>query len=211
MAYIYKITNDINQKIYIGKTTRSIQERWREHCKNAYNPTIENRPLYRAILKYGLDHFHIEEVEETDNPEEREKYWIEYYGSFKNGYNATSGGDGRSYIDYDLVVATYRELQSIIETAKKLNIDKSSVQRILKERKEPTLTQKEATQKATGKIINQYSLSYEYIQSFPSAKAAAESLGKVTATSKGATSHISDVCRGKRKTAYGYIWQFANL
>ena len=52
------------------------------------------------------------EIEETDNPEEREKYWIEYYGSFKNGYNATVGGDGKPYIDYDLVVATYRELKN---------------------------------------------------------------------------------------------------
>lgn len=210
MAYIYKITNDINQKIYIGKTTRSIQERWLEHCSAAYKSTSENRPLYRAILKYGLSHFHIEEIEETDNPEEREKYWIEYYGSFKNGYNATKGGDGRPYIDYDLVVVTYRELQSIVETAHKLGIDQSSVYKILKVKKEPTLTQREATQRATGKIVNQYSLSNEYIQSFPSAKAAADSLGKVTSTSKGATSHISDVCRGKRKTAYGYIWRFAN-
>lgn len=66
--------------------------------------------MYRAIEKYGIDNFSIYTIEETNNPEEREKYWIEYYGSFKNGYNATIGGDGRPYIDYDLVVATYREL-----------------------------------------------------------------------------------------------------
>lgn len=210
MAYIYKITNDVNQKVYIGKTYRSIQERWSEHCNDAYRQISENRPLYRAIRKYGLCHFHIEEVEETDNPEEREKYWIEYYGSFKNGYNATKGGDGKSYLDYDLVISTYRELQSIINTAKKLNIDPSSVQKILSIKQEPKLSQREATQRATGKIVNQFSLSNEYIKSFPSIKAAAESLGKVTSTSKGATSHISDVCKGKRKTAYGYIWRFAN-
>ena len=48
-----------------------------------------------------------------------------------------------------------------------------------------------------------------YIQSFPSAKAAAESIGKITSSSNGASSHITDVCRGKRKTAYNYIWRFA--
>ena len=59
------------------------------------------------MRKYGIEHFHIELIEETDNPEEREIYWIEKKQSFKNGYNATIGGDGRKYIDYDLVIATY--------------------------------------------------------------------------------------------------------
>ena len=45
---------------------------------------------------------------------------------------------------------------------------------------------------------------------YGSALEAAKALGKITSTSKGATSHISDVCRGKRKTAYGYIWRFVN-
>lgn len=63
------------------------------------------------MRKYGVENFTIEEIEKTDNPEDRERYWIEYFGSFKNGYNATIGGDGRPYIDYDLVVATYKELK----------------------------------------------------------------------------------------------------
>ena len=91
MAYIYKITNDINGKIYIGKTNRSIKERFAEHCKNYSIQNYEKRPLYAAMHKYGTEHFHIEQIEETDTPEEREKYWIEYYGSFKYGYNATIG------------------------------------------------------------------------------------------------------------------------
>ena len=63
-------------------------------------------------------------------------------------------------------------------------------------------------QKRLGKIVNQYSLEGKFIQSFPSLKAAADALGKTTTTSKGATSHIADVCKGKRTTAYGYIWKF---
>ena len=192
-------------------TYNSIEERWKQHKRDAHKRNlIENRPLYRAIEKYGIENFSIEEVEETDNPEEREKYWIEYYGSFKNGYNATLGGDGRPYIDYDLVIATYRELKNQRKVAEKLNIHYDTVSYILKAKKEPVLSHLEVSQKATGKIINQYDLNENYIQSFPSVKAAADALGKVTATSKGATSHISDVCRGKRKTAYGYKWKFAN-
>ena len=106
MAYIYQITNQVNGKIYVGKTEFSIEKRFKEHCDDAYREAKEKRPLYAAMRKYGIENFHIELLEETDNPEERETYWIEQKQSFKNGYNATMGGDGRRYIDYDLVIAT---------------------------------------------------------------------------------------------------------
>ena len=47
MAYIYKITNDINDKIYIGKTNQTIKERWRQHCADSKDRILyEKRPLY---------------------------------------------------------------------------------------------------------------------------------------------------------------------
>ena len=52
------------------------------------------------MRKYGVEHFHIELIEEADNPEEREIYWIENKRSFKNGYNATMGGDGKQLYDH---------------------------------------------------------------------------------------------------------------
>lgn len=209
MAYIYQITNDINSKIYIGKTEFSIDKRFKEHCKDAYRREKEKRPLYAAMRKYGIKHFHIELIEETDNPEERERYWIEQKRSFKNGYNATLGGDGKKYIDYDLVIASYKETQNIAETARQLNLDKHHISTILHLNNIEVLSTEKVNQKCVGKVVNQYTLQGEYIQSFPSAKSAAEALGKITSTSKGATSHITDVCRGKRKTAYGYIWKFS--
>lgn len=210
MAYIYQIINDINDKIYIGKTERSIEERWNEHCRACNYVHYEKRPLYSAMKKYGIEHFHISLLEETDNPEERETYWIEQKQSFKHGYNATIGGDGKKYIDYDLVIASYKETQNVAETARRLNIDRSHASTILRTCNIDILSTGEVNQKRVGKVINQYTLQGEYIQSFPSAKSAADALGKTTATSKGATSHITDVCRGKRKTAYGYIWKFSN-
>ena len=209
MAYIYQITNDINGKIYIGKTERTIEERFKEHCKDYTRRDYEKRPLYRAMKKYGVEHFHIELLEETDNPEEREVYWIEQKRSFKEGYNATLGGDGKHYVDYDLIIATYNEVQNQNEVARRMNIDVHTVRKVLQSYAISTLDARTAVILATGKIVNQYTLDGEYIQSFPSAKAAAESLDKITSTSNGASSHISDVCRGKRKTAYGYIWKFA--
>lgn len=209
MAYIYQIVNDINGKIYIGKTERSIEERFREHCKDYMRRDFEKRPLYRAMKKYGIEHFHIELIEETDNPEEREVYWIEQKRSFKDGYNATLGGDGKHYIDYDLVIAIYLELQNQKEVARRMGISPDTVHTILKNNNVEIIKSSEVSAKVTGKIINQYSLDGKYIQSFSSAKAAAESLGKISSTSNGASSHISDVCRGKRKTAYGYKWKFS--
>lgn len=95
MAYIYKITNKINNKIYIGKTERSIEERWKEHCSHI--KVYPNIPLYRAISKYGKDNFSIEIIEECDNIsiDEREIYWINYYNTYLGeGYNCTGGGEG---------------------------------------------------------------------------------------------------------------------
>lgn len=49
MAFIYKITNKINGKIYIGKTLKTIEGRWKEHLKDYKRPRFEKRPLYSAM------------------------------------------------------------------------------------------------------------------------------------------------------------------
>lgn len=207
MSYIYKITNDINNKIYIGKTEFSIEKRFKEHCQDS-KKGYTNRPLYNAMNKYGIEHFNIELIEECNNPEEREKYWIEYYRSFKYGYNATLGGDGKRYLDYDLIIATYLELNSIIDTAKKLNISEDSIHNILINNNIKIRSSAEINKEKYGVLVNQYNLKGEFIQTFLSLKDALIFLGKDTG-SHGAKSHISDVCKGKRKTAYGYIWRYA--
>ena len=97
MAYIYKIVNDINNKVYIGKTEFSIEKRFKEHCRDS-KKEHQNRPLYNAMNKYGIEHFKIELIEECNNPEEREIYWIQHFDSYKNGYNATLGGDGKNIL-----------------------------------------------------------------------------------------------------------------
>lgn len=206
MAYIYQIVNDVNQKIYVGKTEFSIDKRFQEHCKDALRSKNEKRPLYSAMRKYGIQNFHIELIEETDNPEEREIYWIEQKRSFKNGYNATLGGDGKRYIDYDLVIATYKEILNTVEVAKKLNISVDAVRNILKANHINILSTQQVNLNK-GQIINQYSLQGEFLRSFPSAIKAAQFI-KGQQCSKGVVSHITDVCKGKRKTAYNYIWKY---
>lgn len=213
MAYIYQIINDINQKIYVGKTEFSIEKRFKEHCKDAFRERNEKRPLYLAMQKYGVEHFHIELIEETDIPEEREIYWIEKLGSFKNGYNATMGGDGKKYIDYDLVIATYREIGVIKDVAKKLNISPDSVSFILHQNNEPINSCQNIQTKKYGKVVNMYSLKGEYLQTFPSVGAAARYMVENNLTGCKHTTikqHITEVCTGRRQTAAKYKWKFQN-
>ena len=82
MACIYCIKNDINDKVYIGKTVYTIQHRFKEHIRDAHNHKC-NSKLHRAMLKYGDEHFYPLLLEECsdDNASEREKYYIQLYDS----------------------------------------------------------------------------------------------------------------------------------
>ena len=109
---IYIIRNDINDKVYIGKTTLpTIDARFKEHCKDAFRERNEKRPLYSAMRKYGIEHFTISLIEECQVKDdcEREIYWIQQYNSYKNGYNATFGGDGKHYLDYEEIASSIKE------------------------------------------------------------------------------------------------------
>jgi group I intron endonuclease len=92
---IYKITNKINNKIYIGCTVNSIEKRYYEHLYRCFKTDYKSK-LYNSIKKYGEENFYIELIEECDlsNIYEIEKKYIEQYDSFKNGLNSTFGGEG---------------------------------------------------------------------------------------------------------------------
>ena len=64
MPYIYKITNKVNGKVYIGKTVLTVQKRWSQHCSDYEKEEKSSRPLYSAMRKYGVNNFDIEQVEE---------------------------------------------------------------------------------------------------------------------------------------------------
>lgn len=89
---IYKHTNKLNNKSYIGQTCQNVKKRWQNGAG------YKNCPIfYQAILKYGWDNFTHDILEENlteHEVDEREIYWINFYNSQKDGYNFTSGGCG---------------------------------------------------------------------------------------------------------------------
>ena len=94
MAYIYKIINCVNGKIYIGKTLATPEQRWKEHVRDSQRAEYSERPLYKAFRKYGIENFQLTTIETCDYTivNEREKYWIGFYNSKEEGYNLTIGG-----------------------------------------------------------------------------------------------------------------------
>ena len=135
MIGIYKVTNQINGKVYIGQSV-DIKKRWGVHHR-AYKDKAAPQYdclFYRAIRKYGIENFIFEVIEECekDQLDRQEKYWIAYYNSFLDrtkGYNETSGGQNGSHFMklsletlneiVDLLISSNMTLQEI---AKKYNV-----------------------------------------------------------------------------------------
>ena len=210
MPYIYKIINDINNKVYIGQTTTTIEERFKEHLYEVDKGRHLDWPLYAAMKKYGVQHFKPEIIEETSELDERERFWIEVYRSFKNGYNATIGGGGRPYVDYDLVVETYKQTKSMKDTANIMQISEDTVSDVLKMSGEPFFSSYEVITEKYGKQVNMFTLDNVFVQTFCSMGEAARYLIENDLTKcKFSTirQHIAEVCRGDRKSAAKFLWR----
>ena len=212
MSYIYKIINDINDKIYVGKTNFSIEKRFREHCQDAFRDRDEKRPLYAAMRKYGIEHFKIELIEETDNPEEREIYWIGFYDGYTQGYNATKGGDGKQLYNHQAILTRLKEHPYPCDIAEEFGCCKDIVCNIAKvSHIEVKNKSHEAFKEKLSKSISAFSKDGVFMQSFISVSEAAKwcfDNKKCTTLNSGVRSHIAEAANGKRKSAYTYIWKY---
>lgn len=114
---IYKITNTVNNKIYIGLTTATLRQRWlnHKHCIKS-----DPRHLYASMRKYGVDKFTIEEIDRADNLEDLgklEAYYIEKFNSRDPniGYNISAGGETNQLDDNARARLTLKEVIQIRE------------------------------------------------------------------------------------------------
>lgn len=210
-GFIYKITNDINDKVYIGKTLSSIENRFKEHKQESQRESEQIRPLYRAMNKYGNEHFHIEEVEECplEILSEREKYWIKYFSSYKNGYNATMGGDGKQLYDYDEIVKGFLSGKLMYELANEFECCQDTIHVAL------SLANIDSTINANKKLkkgIIAKDLNGNVIKIFDSRVDATKWLQDNNYVAKSVVKDnviaaIGRVANGKRKSAYNLIWE----
>lgn len=211
MSYIYKIVNDINDKVYVGKTDFVIEKRFKEHCHDAFRDRNEKRPLYAAMRKYGVEHFRIELIEETDNPIEREIYWIGFYDGYTRGYNATKGGDGKQLYNHQAILARLKEHPYPCDVAKEFGCCRDIVYNIAKQNQIIIRNHSQESKLILRKEISAFSKDGEFVNSFNSVTEAAEwcyNQKKCATLNSGVRSHIAEAANGKRKSAYTYIWKY---
>lgn len=220
MAYIYKITNTINGKAYIGQTLYSLEKRFAEHLKDSARTGHSKRPLYKAMLKYGYSAFTIEVVEElADDPEllnDREIYWITKFHTFCKdplgpGYNATLGGGSKMLYDRHAIIQYLRTNNCVKDAAEVFKCTKDTIIDIAKAANIQVKSSPDLVKELYSKPINIYDLKNNLIHSVTNSYEAEQWIrDHDISNAKGGAirSHILDVCKGKRKTAYGFIWRY---
>lgn len=229
MGIIYKITNKITNKIYVGQTTKSLEQRWYQHIKEANEALDGHRqsfPLFhRMIIKYKEENFVPEIIEECDNSKLniREKYWISFFDSCNNGYNSTIGGQeifkekithGSSVVQYTMdgvYIATFSSVQDAADTIK---IHPSNIRKNCNgmtkscggfkwkwKSENEDIEYYEKKERKKNRKVCQYDLKGNLIKEYNNVKQAAEenSVNK---------SGIYNCCCGKQKISGGFMWSY---
>lgn len=196
MGVIYKITNKINSKIYIGQTRVTEPQRWQQHVWYAYNcPNKDSLLLCYAIKKYGKENFQREVIEECDNDllNEKEIYWINYYNSTnrKIGYNLSLGGEACSKYSDAKILDTFKQEKTIIRASQVIGMNRAAFSKRLQAM--GYITTREIP-------IEQYSLQGELLNIYDNAVTAAEETGV----------NFHSITSSNTITSGGYIWRRIN-
>ena len=139
VGHIYIIKNCINDKVYIGQTVQSVQDRFQQHKYMAKRDVVTSK-LYKAMQELGIDKFYCKELQSIDTSEESltelEKSYIVKYNSIYAGYNSTLPCVEATYhnlFEYygDNILDDYLGGSSYNEIAYKYKISRNSVAKIL--------------------------------------------------------------------------------
>lgn len=209
MGYIYKITNTINNKCYVGQTLNDVKERWRQHKKKSTNC----RYLKHAFIKYGFDKFKFELICICFD-EDLDRYEIEYIKKFNclvpNGYNLKSGGLGggrHNQETKDKIGKALKGRKHIYSNGVNPNIgrkhkfeSKNKISIALTGRKLSEEHLRNMKDNGNKKIL-QFNLTGKLLNVYKSGKQAAN---KNNTTNAG----VSMVCNGKRIQLKGFKYKF---
>jgi group I intron endonuclease len=202
---IYKTTNLINGKIYIGKDT-----------KNNPNYIGSGKIIKSAIKKYGKENF-IKEILEycnNDNIDEREIYWINELESIKNGYNISTGGQGGDTFLYNTQMNIIRKKMSI--SAKARIGDKNSMYgKFHKESSKEKMRNKkigiyDGDKNPRSKKLYQYDINLNLIKIWDFCKECADELGLSRGNISSFAKHNSNNPERYKKLK-GFIFSFMNI
>lgn len=214
---IYKITNQINNKSYIGQS-KDITRRFRQHHTQPFNinALTYDTIFYRAIRKYGLENFSFEILEQCleEQLNDREKYWIKYYHTcikdqLANGYNMTYGGENtfqeRIY-DYNEILELWNQGKTCKEIVAIVKCSKATLTAALNILQIP-MDQRARRRKAQQFIpVNQYTLEGKFIASYSSVAEAVRVLRKQGIQIW--SGNICYVCSGKMHSTANFIWRY---
>lgn len=132
MVGIYKITNQLNGKVYIGQSV-NLKHRWIDHKSRAR--TGKQSPLYNDMRDLGFENFKFEIIEQCDKESlnDREVYWIKYYNSNNSeiGYNKNNGGNGEIY-NYEEIYLKWQEGKTCKEIEKELQCGDQTITKALR-------------------------------------------------------------------------------
>jgi hypothetical protein len=184
---VYKVTNKLNSKVYVGITNQGFKQRWYKHCSDSIRGS--EFPLHNAIRKYGVDNFSIEVLEICNTSEElksREQYWISILNSkvISNlGYNVTDGGDGTFGVKHS-------------------DETKEKIRQKAFEREISDITRYNMSMNSSfAKEISMFTLDGEFIKTFRTVKEASLEIG-ISST------NIASCARGNYKQSGGYKWSY---
>lgn len=221
MGFIYKITNNITGKSYIGETLKSNPElRWNEH-KRKIEKGIGCPALQDAIKKYGVDNFSFKVliICFDEDRYEYEKEYIKKYNSIApNGYNLTSGGEGggfygKKHSDETILRITNTTKQKYIDNPelreknsnrlKVLYKNPENIEKLKNSMKNSSIfsnLKKNENGFGFAKIkVKQYTINGEFVKEYNSMKEAGEAVNMTYR-------NISKCINGKQKTCAGFKW-----
>lgn len=153
--------------------------------------------LYEAFRKYGIENFEFSILEECSEEQlnDKEKFYIQKYNSYNNGYNETLGGEGSTLYNYKDILKLWEDGFNVTEISKIIGSSKGTIERALNSYNIYNRRSR------IYKPVDQYSLNKQYIKTFDSIYLAS----KQTNTDY---SHISACCNKKIKSAGGFLWAF---
>lgn len=208
---IYKITNVVTDMVYIGATTSSADIRLADHLSKA---SSDGTKLQVAMSEYPKESFQLVVIDTATNQDElaqKEIDYIEQYNSFRSGYNSNRGGGMQKTVyqfelDGTEPIASY---QSLAEASEAVNASPKSISNACIGYNQSCNGYRWSyesiyftIQKVTNKkVVLQYDLEDNLINTFESAREASRILGI-------GLSSITRCCRGERRQASGFVFNY---